>query len=84
MGDEKLNAFALMLIESDILDSLISDEIFNDFVLLENRKKYINYDDYPASHLQYEIPKNTFAVYDTSKLSTHRPNVTGRCRCRQQ
>lgn len=39
MSDEKLNAFALMSIENDVLDSLDMDEIIEEFVLLKNRRK---------------------------------------------
>ena len=38
MLDEKLNAFALISIENDILDSLDMDQIIEEFVLLKNRK----------------------------------------------
>lgn len=41
MTDEKLNAFALMSIENDVLDSLKIDEIIDEFVLLKERRKHI-------------------------------------------
>lgn len=41
LSEEKLNAFSLMSIEFEILDSLNLDEIIDEFVLLKNRKKNI-------------------------------------------
>ena len=38
MLDEKLNAFALISIENDILDSLDMEQIIEEFLLLKNRK----------------------------------------------
>lgn len=39
MNDEKLNAFALMSIKNEILNSINFDEIIDEFVLMKNRKK---------------------------------------------
>lgn len=39
MTDEKLNAFSLMSIENEILDSLNPDEIIQEFVMSKNRRK---------------------------------------------
>jgi hypothetical protein len=38
MTDDKLNEFSLMSIENEILGSLNSDEIINEFILMKNRK----------------------------------------------
>lgn len=41
MGEEKLNAFALLSIEHEILNNLNFDEIIDDFVHTKNRKRAI-------------------------------------------
>jgi hypothetical protein len=39
MGEEKLNAFAMLSIEHEVLDSLCFDDIIEDFIHTKNRKK---------------------------------------------
>lgn len=42
MNEEKLNAFALMSIENEILESIDLDNVIDEFVLLKNRKMDIS------------------------------------------
>lgn len=42
MGEEKLNAFSLMSIENEIMQSLNFDQIIDEFVLSKSRKKHIS------------------------------------------
>lgn len=42
MGEEKLNAFALLSIEYDVMNDLNLDEIIDDFIYSKNRKRNIS------------------------------------------